>query len=160
MPCFSFTRIARYTQSQRWLCINNNVLMSFCYCFTDAPVCSTDHEELFGALKHETLTLKCEVDASPPAESFHWTFNSSGEQQELPLRLQSSEVTILNCLVPCGQARQWVQMDETKKDCSYYIHEIKSWKASFICPSFSPTQKLIIHFLILVTLTFSFHLPF
>ncbi|XP_055586991.1 titin [Uranotaenia lowii] len=56
-----------------------------------APVCSTDREELLGALKHESLQLKCEVDASPPAESFHWTFNSSGEQTELPARLQSSE---------------------------------------------------------------------
>lgn len=50
------------------------------------------HDELLGALKYETLTLKCEVDASPPAESFHWTFNSSGEQTELPARLHSSEV--------------------------------------------------------------------
>ncbi|XP_065086587.1 hemicentin-1-like [Ochlerotatus camptorhynchus] len=56
-----------------------------------APVCATDREELLGALKHETLQLKCEVDASPPAESFHWTFNSSGEQTELPARLHSSE---------------------------------------------------------------------
>lgn len=46
-----------------------------------------------GALKHETLTLKCEVDASPPADSFHWTFNSSGEPTDLPARLHSSEVT-------------------------------------------------------------------
>ncbi|XP_052899973.1 hemicentin-1 [Anopheles moucheti] len=56
-----------------------------------APVCAVDREELLGALKHETLQLKCEVDASPPAESFHWTFNSSGEQTELPSRLHSSE---------------------------------------------------------------------
>ncbi|XP_055525427.1 hemicentin-1 [Wyeomyia smithii] len=56
-----------------------------------APVCATDREELLGALKHETVQLKCEVDASPPAESFHWTFNSSGEQTELPARLHSSE---------------------------------------------------------------------
>ncbi|KAL1403039.1 hypothetical protein pipiens_005833, partial [Culex pipiens pipiens] len=58
-----------------------------------APVCGTDREELLGALKHETLQLKCEVDASPPAESFHWTFNSSGEQTELPAKLHSSEVS-------------------------------------------------------------------
>jgi len=58
----------------------------------DAPICATDHEELLGALKHETLPLKCEVDSSPPADSFHWTFNSSGEQTELPARLHSSEV--------------------------------------------------------------------
>ncbi|ETN65555.1 sidestep protein [Anopheles darlingi] len=56
-----------------------------------APICATDREELLGALKHETLQLKCEVDASPAAESFHWTFNSSGEQTELPSRLHSSE---------------------------------------------------------------------
>ncbi|XP_022221884.2 protein turtle homolog A [Drosophila obscura] len=56
-----------------------------------APICATDHEELLGALKHETLPLKCEVDASPPADSFHWTFNSSGEQTELPARLHSTE---------------------------------------------------------------------
>jgi hypothetical protein len=63
--------------------------------FSDAPVCLSEHEELMGALKHETLLLKCEVDASPPAETFHWTFNSSGEQTELPSRLHSSEVWII-----------------------------------------------------------------
>ncbi|XP_036325035.1 nephrin-like [Rhagoletis pomonella] len=56
-----------------------------------APICATDHEELLGALKHETLMLKCEVDSSPPAEAFTWTFNSSGEQTELPARLHSTE---------------------------------------------------------------------
>lgn len=58
---------------------------------TVAPVCNTDREELLGALKHETLQLKCEVESSPPAESFHWTFNSSGEQTDLPSQLHSSE---------------------------------------------------------------------
>ncbi|CAO1433884.1 unnamed protein product [Diamesa serratosioi] len=56
-----------------------------------APVCSSDREELLGALKHETLQLKCEVESSPPADSFHWTFNSSGEQTDLPSQLHSSE---------------------------------------------------------------------
>lgn len=60
--------------------------------FSDAPVCASAHEELLGALKHETLSLKCEVDASPPADSFHWTFNSSGEPTDLSAKLQSSEV--------------------------------------------------------------------
>lgn len=61
----------------------------------DAPVCASDKEELLGALKHETVQLRCEVDASPPAETFQWTFNSSGEQTELPPRLHSSEVSDL-----------------------------------------------------------------
>ncbi|TDG44787.1 hypothetical protein AWZ03_008761 [Drosophila navojoa] len=56
-----------------------------------APICAIDHEQLLGALKHETLALKCEVDSSPPADSFQWTFNSSGEQTELPARLHTSE---------------------------------------------------------------------
>jgi hypothetical protein len=54
-------------------------------------VCGSDREELLGALKHETLQLKCEVESSPPAESFHWTFNSSGEQTELTSQLHTSE---------------------------------------------------------------------
>lgn len=71
--------------------------MIVCVCaffsfFLDAPVCASAHEELLGALKHETLALKCEVDASPPADSFHWTFNSSGEPTDLSAKLQSSEV--------------------------------------------------------------------
>lgn len=61
----------------------------------DAPLCSIDHDIVLGAQKHETLTLKCEVDSSPPATSFHWTFNSSEEQHtQLPSRLQSNEVTV------------------------------------------------------------------
>jgi len=60
---------------------------------TVAPVCANDREELLGALKHETLHLKCEVDSSPPAEAFHWTFNSSGEQTELTSQLQTSSET-------------------------------------------------------------------
>lgn len=37
------------------------------------------------------LQLKCEVESSPPAEAFHWTFNSSGEQTELTSQLQTTE---------------------------------------------------------------------
>lgn len=59
--------------------------------YTVAPVCANEREELMGALKHETLQLKCEVESSPPAEAFHWTFNSSGEQTELTSQLQTTE---------------------------------------------------------------------
>lgn len=76
-------------------------LSFFIIIIADAPVCGSTHEELLGALKHETLTLKCEVDASPPADSFHWTFNSSGEPTDLPARLHSSEVwPIVTVLFP------------------------------------------------------------
>lgn len=60
----------------------------------DAPVCSNLQNEVLGALKHETIMLKCEVDSNPPATSFHWTFNSSGEHTELPTRLHASQVGI------------------------------------------------------------------
>ena len=60
--------------------------------FAVAPVCNSDREELLGALKHETLELKCAVRSSPPADSFHWTFNSSGEQKDLPSPLDTSEI--------------------------------------------------------------------
>ncbi|XP_047506872.1 neural cell adhesion molecule 2 isoform X1 [Pieris napi] len=55
-----------------------------------APVCAERRDsELFGALKHETVMLHCSVDANPAVVSFHWTFNNSGEQTELPPRLSS-----------------------------------------------------------------------
>ncbi|XP_063706128.1 uncharacterized protein LOC134835187 [Culicoides brevitarsis] len=59
-----------------------------------APVCMNEKDELLGALKQETVQLRCEVDASPPAETFQWTFNSSGEQTEISPRLHSSETGI------------------------------------------------------------------
>jgi hypothetical protein len=47
-------------------------------------MCKDDREELLGALKHETVALKCEVDANPSAVSFRWTFNNSGDLAEVP----------------------------------------------------------------------------
>ncbi|XP_068619221.1 neural cell adhesion molecule 2-like [Battus philenor] len=56
-----------------------------------APVCAERKDnELYGALKHETVSLHCAVDANPALVSFHWTFNNSGEQTELPPRLYNS----------------------------------------------------------------------
>lgn len=60
----------------------------------DAPVCATDQDEVLGALKHETLMLKCDVDSSPPPTVFHWSFIPVGEQPESPTRLQSNEVGV------------------------------------------------------------------
>jgi hypothetical protein len=48
------------------------------------PTCKDDREELLGALKHETVTLRCEVDANPHLVTFHWTFNNSGDLAEVP----------------------------------------------------------------------------
>ncbi|XP_063231784.1 protein turtle homolog A-like [Bacillus rossius redtenbacheri] len=59
---------------------SNPVMLRVMY----APACREEREELLGALKHETVSLKCEVDANPPPASFHWTFNNSGDLAEVP----------------------------------------------------------------------------
>lgn len=90
---FSFIFLRVFSQCISFFLFFFRVFFSLFSSFiADAPVCASTHEELLGALKHETLTLKCEVDASPPADSFHWTFNSSGEPTDLSAKLQSSEV--------------------------------------------------------------------
>lgn len=61
-------------------------------------------DELIGALKNEVVSLKCDVDASPPADSYHWTFNSSGEQTELQQsKIHSSEVRDFNAILMSSQ---------------------------------------------------------
>lgn len=61
--------------------------------FTDAPVCIQEREELFGALKQETVTLRCQVDANPALVTFHWTFNNSGDLTEVPAHRFTNELS-------------------------------------------------------------------
>ncbi|KAG8253862.1 hypothetical protein J6590_024216 [Homalodisca vitripennis] len=58
------------------------------------PTCKEEREELYGALKHETVHLKCEVDANPPVVTFQWTFNNSGEQTDVPSSRYTSQGTV------------------------------------------------------------------
>lgn len=58
-----------------------------------APICVQDREELYGALKQETVILRCSVDAHPPVVAFHWTFNNSGDQSDVSPEKFTSEVT-------------------------------------------------------------------
>lgn len=62
------------------------------YPFPDAPVCIQEREELFGALKQETVTLRCQVDANPAIVTFHWTFNNSGDLTEVPATRFTNEL--------------------------------------------------------------------
>ncbi|KAK9875237.1 hypothetical protein WA026_007632 [Henosepilachna vigintioctopunctata] len=62
-----------------------------CICY--APVCVQEREELYGALKQETVTLRCHVDANPAVVTFQWTFNNSGDQSDVPAGKFTSEVT-------------------------------------------------------------------
>lgn len=61
--------------------------------FADIPVCIQEREELYGALKQETVTLRCQVDANPAVVTFHWTFNNSGDQTDVPANRFTNEVT-------------------------------------------------------------------
>lgn len=58
------------------------------------PTCKDDREELYGALKHETVALKCEVDANPPVVTFQWTFNNSGDLTDVPPTRYTSHGTV------------------------------------------------------------------
>lgn len=51
-------------------------------------------EEVHGALKHETISLVCEVEASPTTVTFQWTFNSSGDLNDVPSTKYTSQGTI------------------------------------------------------------------
>jgi hypothetical protein len=42
------------------------------------PTCKSNSDELIGAMRHETVTVRCEMAADPPLVRFHWTFNNSG----------------------------------------------------------------------------------
>lgn len=50
-------------------------------------------EEVHGALKHETISLVCEVEASPTTVTFHWTFNNSGDLTDVPSTKFTSQGT-------------------------------------------------------------------
>ncbi|XP_020291370.1 nephrin-like isoform X2 [Pseudomyrmex gracilis] len=50
-------------------------------------------EEVHGALKHETISLVCEVEANPTTVTFHWTFNSSGGLSDVPSTKYTSDGT-------------------------------------------------------------------
>ncbi|GLV36530.1 sidestep IV [Carabus blaptoides fortunei] len=58
------------------------------------PVCKDDREELYGALKQETVALRCEVDANPAFVTFHWTFNNSGDLTDVPPSRFTNEGTM------------------------------------------------------------------
>ncbi|KAH0568300.1 hypothetical protein KQX54_020229 [Cotesia glomerata] len=50
-------------------------------------------EQLHGALKHEMISLVCEVDANPTLVTFRWTFNSSSEIRDIsPVKFTTDSI--------------------------------------------------------------------
>ncbi|KAL1110301.1 hypothetical protein AAG570_008378 [Ranatra chinensis] len=63
---------------------------------TNSPTCKHERVVVVGASRAESLDIYCEVDADPPARSFRWKFNNSGETLEVgPERYTSNGTTSL-----------------------------------------------------------------
>lgn len=96
---------------------------------SDAPVCKQEREELYGALKQETVTLRCEVDANPAMVTFHWTFNNSGDLTEVqPSRFTTEHLTSRLNYTPVsdldyGTLQCWAQNDigRQKEPCIFQV---------------------------------------
>ncbi|XP_011496554.1 PREDICTED: hemicentin-1 [Ceratosolen solmsi marchali] len=56
-----------------------------------APVCKEDRIVVVGGSRGESLEIACKVEADPPAHSFRWKFNNSGETLEVPNKRFSVE---------------------------------------------------------------------
>lgn len=80
-----------FVSQRRWklLC---KVIIIILYCVAVAPVCKPGYEAVVvGALRHETLTARCEVLSDPGGDSlkFSWTYSKSKDVLPIP----SSRVT-------------------------------------------------------------------
>lgn len=62
--------------------------------FADSPVCRHDRVVLVGASRAESLDIACHVEADPPATSFRWKFNNSGETLEVGAERFTSNGTV------------------------------------------------------------------
>lgn len=62
--------------------------------FADAPICRYSDALVVGGSRGESLDITCEVEADPPARSFRWKFNNSGETLDVaPERYTSNGTT-------------------------------------------------------------------
>lgn len=92
-------------------------------------MCKQEREELYGALKQETVTLRCEVDANPAMVTFHWTFNNSGDLTEVqPSRFTTEHLSSRLNYTPVsdldyGTLQCWAQNDigRQKEPCVFQV---------------------------------------
>lgn len=49
-----------------------------------APGCKGSGNVQLGAVRHETLSVRCEVEADPPLVRFSWTYNRSRDVLHVP----------------------------------------------------------------------------
>lgn len=46
---------------------------------SDAPTCKNEKVMVVGASRGESVDIVCEIESDPPAMSYRWKFNNSGE---------------------------------------------------------------------------------
>lgn len=51
--------------------------------FLDAPTCKYEKIIVVGASRGEKVNIACEVEADPPARTYKWKFNNSGETMDV-----------------------------------------------------------------------------
>lgn len=62
---------------------NNCNIIAYFFSFTDAPTCKYDKIMVVGASRNERVNISCEVEADPPARTYRWKFNNSGETMDV-----------------------------------------------------------------------------
>ncbi|XP_065284860.1 neural cell adhesion molecule 2-like [Dermacentor albipictus] len=58
-----------------------------------APVCKPDQRHIYGVSRHESVSVRCELEADPADVTFHWRFNSSSSGKRLELASYSHALT-------------------------------------------------------------------
>ena len=86
-------------------------------------------EQLYGALKKETVLLECTVESNPKPLAFHWTFNNSGDSSLVPSsRFNYSDFISVIKYTPItdmdyGTLACWAQnsVGDQKRPCIYQV---------------------------------------
>ncbi|XP_077562532.1 protein turtle-like isoform X2 [Haemaphysalis longicornis] len=58
-----------------------------------APVCKPDQKHVYGVSRHESVSVRCELEADPADVTFYWRFNSSSSGKRLDLASYSHALT-------------------------------------------------------------------
>ncbi|XP_014205772.1 nephrin-like [Copidosoma floridanum] len=104
-----------------------------------APVCKEGKSEVVvGALKLETVTLICSVESHPPPETFHWTFNNSGEPIEVPQLRYSHHATATGAppATPPASATSHQQQHQTDN----HLREYQQFRGALM--NYTPTTEM------------------
>ncbi|KAK8772910.1 hypothetical protein V5799_012557, partial [Amblyomma americanum] len=58
-----------------------------------APVCKPDQKHIYGVSRHESVSVRCELEADPADVTFYWRFNSSSSGKRIDLASYSHALT-------------------------------------------------------------------